>query len=205
MPKTVLRIEASCITRCATPEKLLELLPVWRPPRDCFARRFSIWTRRNAMRSSMRSMRDSRPTNGSSCVRSIASSLAMADCSSLEPAFVNEPGRLLSFLEEVSRMAPNTLAKDERERLRLRGRGGMAGGSLAMPYNQPLGVSGLTGAGLKTNYEKGEVTRDHDRPRVSLALSCGAAPTAGGTRTMKNSDLKVETVGCTMYRRYEHA
>ena len=36
MPKTVLRIEASCITRCATPEKLLELLPVWRPPRDCF-------------------------------------------------------------------------------------------------------------------------------------------------------------------------
>ena len=90
------------------------------------------------MRSSMRSMRDSRPTNGSSCVRSIASSLAMADCSSLEPAFVNEPGRLLSFLKEVSRMAPNTLAKDERERLRLRhaGRGGMAGGSLAMPYNR---------------------------------------------------------------------
>ena len=72
-----------------------------------------------------------------------------------------------------------------------------------MPYNQPLGVSGLTGAGLKTNYEKGEVTRDHDRPRVSLALSCGAAPVQG-SRTMKNSD-EVETVGCTMYRRYEHA
>ena len=78
-------------------------------------------------------------------------------------------------------MAPNTLAKDERERLRLRGRGGMAGGSLAMPYNQPLGVSGLTGAGLKTNYEKGEVTRDHDRPRVSLALCLAVQhPVQGG-------------------------